>query len=87
MLTVQWTLRKKLIAALLTVGMLPALVLGWSTWKAANEMVDGVGASYQTTAASIGDFIDRNLFERYGDVQAFGTNRVIAERESWYQVG
>ncbi|MCC7143825.1 MAG: methyl-accepting chemotaxis protein, partial [Candidatus Eisenbacteria bacterium] len=42
---------------------------------------------YQTTAASIGDFIDRNLFERYGDVQAFGTNRVIAERESWYQVG
>ncbi len=33
------------------------------------------------------DKIDRNLFERYGDVQAFGVNAVIQEKTNWYQVG
>ena len=33
--------------------------------------------SFQTFAAEIQDIIDRNLFERYGDVQAFALNRVV----------
>ena len=33
------------------------------------------------------DKIDRNLFERYGDVQAFGFNDVVEDRSQWYKVG
>ena len=33
------------------------------------------------------DKIDRNLFERYGDVQAFGFNAVVEDRSQWYKVG
>ena len=32
---------------------------------------------------SIGDIIDRNLFERYGDVQAFGLNGVAKDAKNW----
>jgi hypothetical protein len=34
-------------------------------------------------AVSIGDTIDRNLFERYDDVQAFGLNAAAANPEYW----
>jgi methyl-accepting chemotaxis protein len=33
------------------------------------------------------DTIERNLFERYGDVQAFGLNSVVHDVEHWYKRG
>ena len=36
-----------------------------------------------STADNVADLIDRNLFERYGDVQAFGLNEVVRQREFW----
>ncbi|MCB1059863.1 MAG: methyl-accepting chemotaxis protein [Calditrichaeota bacterium] len=40
----------------------------------------------QSEAVQLADKIDRNLFERYGDVQAFGLNRIIGEkRNEWYK--
>lgn len=36
---------------------------------------------------SVADKIDRNLFERYGDVQAFGVNEAVNDKPSWHQVG
>ena len=44
-------------------------------------------ATLQDNAEAIADKIDRNLFERYGDVQAFGLNHAIRNRQSWYQKG
>ncbi|MFN8548137.1 MAG: methyl-accepting chemotaxis protein [Candidatus Eisenbacteria bacterium] len=82
-----WSLRAKLITGFLVVGMIPALVLGFRTWSATDQIGEGIGASYRTTAASIGDLIDRNLFERYGDVQAFGLNQVLDKKSEWYEVG
>lgn len=81
------SLRTKLMAAFVGIGAIPAGILGLCTWQASNGMREDVGDNMQYRAASINDVIDRNLFERYGDVQAFGTNAVIAERESWYQPG
>ncbi|MFK7986600.1 MAG: methyl-accepting chemotaxis protein [Sandaracinaceae bacterium] len=43
------------------------------------------GAQYQAIASVVADRVDRNLFERYGDVQAFALNQVVQDRESWYQ--
>jgi methyl-accepting chemotaxis protein len=36
-------------------------------------------------AEGVADKIDRNLFERYGDVQAFGLNRVLDQKAAWYR--
>jgi methyl-accepting chemotaxis protein/PAS domain-containing protein len=36
-------------------------------------------------AESVVQIIDRNLFERYGDVQAFGLNRVVLDKTTWYR--
>ena len=38
-------------------------------------------------AASLTDTIDRNLFERYGDVQAFGLNTVAHDPRHWRRPG
>jgi len=40
---------------------------------------------FQIYAEELADLIDRNLFERYGDVQAFSLNTVVSDRQSWYQ--
>lgn len=43
--------------------------------------------SLASAATTITQRIERNLFERYGDAQAFGLNQVVLDRKSWYQVG
>ncbi len=43
--------------------------------------------SYQQCAEKMAELIDRNLFERYGDVQAFALNHAVRNREMWYVEG
>ena len=46
----------------------------------------GIGRdSISSMAEGAADKIDRNLFERYGDVQAFGFNSVVDQKASWYR--
>lgn len=77
----------KLITACLVFGILPLLVVGAVMWQSANKAVETAARDYRTTAESIADTIDRNLFERYGDVQAFGLNTVIQNKDAWYKQG
>lgn len=77
----------KLIAACLVFGILPLLAVGAVMWQSAQKAIEVTAQGYRTTAENIADTIDRNLFERYGDVQAFGLNQVIQDRESWYKKG
>jgi methyl-accepting chemotaxis protein len=65
-------------------GVLPLAIVGVQTWKAANETASKAAEEYSSTAASVGNLIDRNLFERYGDVQAFGLNSIVLDRDYWY---
>lgn len=81
------SLQAKLIWSFLILGMLPLAVLAFITLNASRRISDGVTESYQSAAASINDKVDRNLFERYGDVQAFGMNSAVLDTNSWYQVG
>jgi len=80
-------LRGKLVAAFLVVGMVPVCLLGWRTWRAADDMAGDVGRSYQSLAAHLIDKVERNLFERYGDVQAFGLYEAVRDRALWYRPG
>ena len=77
----------KMTAAFMAVGLVIAVIVGVNVVSMTNRMADETGQGYQRMAAAIVDTIDRNLFERYGDVQAFGANRAVFDRASWYQAG
>jgi methyl-accepting chemotaxis protein len=81
------SLRAKMTAAFMAVGLVIAVVIGVNVVSMTTRMADDTGQGYQRMAAAIADTIDRNLFERYGDVQAFGANRAVLDRASWYQAG
>lgn len=83
----RWGLVRKLIVAFVCLGLLPAAAIAWRTFAAFSATSEEVAKSYGTTAAAIADKIDRNLFERYGDVQAFGANRAVLQRTDWYRRG
>lgn len=69
------SLRHKLLTAFLVFGLLPAMIVGYLAYAQADAALEaraGEKLFYQAQATI--DAIDRNLFERYGDVQAFAAN-------------
>lgn len=81
------SIRNKLIITCMLCGIVPTLLIGAIAWNAGNGMAETQVAEYKTVAAGIADKIDRNLFERYGDVQAFGLNHAVRDHDSWYVGG
>ena len=81
------TLTQRLLLAFTLVGVAPLVILVFVTIKASSGLSENIGKSFQSLAVTTGDLIDRNLFERYGDVQAFGANAVIQDRTNWYKQG
>ena len=79
------SLRTLLMLVCVTVAVVPLTVLSLVMWRSAEKMADSSAAEYNAAAISIADRIDRNLFERYGDVQAFGLNSIVLDKELWYQ--
>lgn len=68
-------IRSTLTIAFLFAGLIPLLTVGiiaYNLSKAA--LADTAGQRLQAAAADTNHKIDRNLFERYGDVQAFAFN-------------
>jgi|GEM_PF-5857532 len=69
------SLRNRFIVSFLFVGLVPIFVFTVSIlWRSISELTDIVGQKLQQQAASTIDKVDRNLFERYYDVQAFAFN-------------
>lgn len=68
------SIKSRLIAFFLMFGVLPALLLIGVYFSFRGSIESAYRAPIKDTATAIGDVIDRNLFERYGDVQAFGVN-------------
>ncbi len=81
------SIRTKLVALLLVFGLLPVAAVGilFQTQRAKLEALplDRLNES----ATVLNDVIDRNLFERYGDVQAFLLNTVLDDRTQWRKPG
>ena len=80
-------LTQKLILVLIMFSIIPMSIVAYMGFDASHEIEKTAGKRFQVTAENIGDKIDRNLFERYGDVQAFGKNRILNERYNWYTPG
>jgi methyl-accepting chemotaxis protein len=79
--------RSLLTTVCLAFALIPLSVMTLVSWRAADNIARSNAQEYASIAGSIGDKIDRNLFERYGDVQAFGLNAVVQNQESWGQPG
>jgi methyl-accepting chemotaxis protein len=82
-----FSIQNKLLMLGLVAGLVPTFIIGLIAWTFANKMADRAAQNYRGVAVEIAEKIDRNLFERYGDVQAFGLNQIVHEREHWYQSG
>ncbi len=72
-------IRAKLIAILLIFGVIPALSIFAVFFYSQNTFKEAFSKQFSTLATQVGDVIDRNLYERYGDVQAFTLN--VAARD------
>ncbi len=81
------SLKWKQVILYLISGLAPLLVVMLVINFSFKEVKNINAGNIQSIAEGIGDKIDRNLFERYGDVQAFGLNTVVRNREHWYQPG
>ena len=80
-----WRLTPKLIGLFCLIGVVPMAIVGGIAYDASKDLEAGVGIRFQEAAQNIADKIDRNLFERYSDVQVFGLNRVVFNRSDWYK--
>src|SRR3954463_3105003 len=66
------SIRAKLIALFLVVGLVPVAVVAKTSYSTASKsLAANAQNSQKELAAGASDKLDRNLFERYGDVQAF----------------
>ena len=69
------SIQSKLIASFLAIAIVPLILICCSAYfKTSKELVRSSSALLQSTAVQSLDKIHRNLFERYGDVQAFAFN-------------
>lgn len=76
---------KKLTVLFVGFGLVPILVMGTIAFVATEDIKQSVLNEIENVAFNIGDKIDRNLFERYGDVQAFALNHALYKRSDWYR--
>ena len=76
--------KTKLGLAFLAAGIIPSAIVGAVAYRATTSISEGIGARFEQSSHDLLDKIDRFLFERYGDVQAFAANRTALERASWY---
>lgn len=81
------TLTKKLIAICVSFGLVPLLVVTVLVLIAEKALEKDVQTAYASYAESLAEKIDRILYERYGDVQAFVLNPAVTDRSRWYKPG
>ena len=79
-----WGIAAKLVTIFVIFGAVPMIAVGLIAFGAADDMKAKIGGRFMSEATGLADKIDRNLFERYGDVQAFGYNDAITRTSQWY---
>ncbi|MEZ6123594.1 MAG: methyl-accepting chemotaxis protein [Planctomycetaceae bacterium] len=74
------SLKGKLVASFLAMGLIPMAVVGLLAYRSVYQALhDRAGQRMEFMAADVADKIDRSLFERFGDVQAFAFNPMAQE--------
>ncbi|HEY0968818.1 MAG TPA: methyl-accepting chemotaxis protein [Opitutaceae bacterium] len=81
------SLQTQILIAIIVAGGIPALLIATAAYRSSRHLNDALIEKFHQVTVDLTDKVERNLFERYGDVQAFGTNEVVHDRASWYVVG
>lgn len=81
------TIRTRIIVALIAFAVVPLLVLIGALSLQIDIFKQSQMDRFKSMAVQVSDLIDRNLFERYGDVQAFGYNTVALDSANWRNPG
>lgn len=81
------SLKARLTAFFMLFAAIPLLTAWWMSAQNLQKIANDEMGTLRGSATTISDRIERNLFERYGDVQAFGLNAVVQDKASWYQSG
>lgn len=79
------SIRSKLTLLLLFFGLLPVGAVMPIVFNKLSEMQKAKLEDMNSVATSVNELVDRNLFERYGDVQAFGVNSAARDTGNWYK--
>lgn len=66
-----WSFKRKLQVAIGALSLVALMTSGFLTYKLYSDSINMKSQLLGDSAAGIADKIDRNLFERFGDVQAF----------------
>ncbi|MFO1449251.1 MAG: methyl-accepting chemotaxis protein [Opitutaceae bacterium] len=77
----------RLVLTLCCVGLAPLIVMAVFALRTVGNLEAGVRTSLAKSSINVLEQIDRNLFERYGDVQAFASNPEILNKSHWYVQG
>ena len=77
------SIRTRIIAALIAFAVVPLVVLIGALSLQIDVFKQAQLDRFKSMAVQVSDLIDRNLFERYGDVQAFGYNAIALDRMNW----
>jgi hypothetical protein len=81
------TFRARLILSLLVLGTVPLIILSILAVRGMERLGTELDKTHLSASRSAIDTIDRNLFERYGDVQAFAINPHLQDKTQWYTAG
>ena len=81
------TIRLRLAALFVIFGLAPIGIIFGVLWAHDDTFEAAFSTKIVMTAQSLNDTINRNLFERYGDVQAFGRNATVFEESNWRKPG
>ncbi len=81
------TIRARIVLLLLGSGLAPALLLGGALLVERGTLRGLAMGRMADAAAALTDTVDRSLFERYGDVQAFGLNTAAHDPANWRRPG
>lgn len=77
------SLRTRILVLSTILALGPMSVLIWRIVASSSNVKADIVQSFESYAVESLDTIERNLFERYGDVQAFSANEVVLDRTQW----
>ncbi|MDX2052211.1 MAG: methyl-accepting chemotaxis protein [Polyangiaceae bacterium] len=81
----RWTLARKVIAVLSLFALVPVAIIAITTGEDSKKH-DLEDPRFAIFSKLLGDRVDRNIFERYGDVQAFASSATLRNAEHWGKV-
>ncbi len=79
------SLKHRLVLMFLAFGLVPLIIATFVALGNIGQLTMQREESLQSQSQTVVSRIERNLFERYGDVQAFGLNDVVKDSASWYK--